>query len=406
MSRWFRGALVFVCLFPAIAAAQDTRAAVLEQERAEKAKQLAPYDESRLEKFIKEVEDGKYKRMFYPHNGFYLEYGYSEKPVGAGVGMGGGWRHDLFNRQARVVLEGGITFFRNYQFVRADFSLPRLFDEHLELGVAWKYRRHTQDDFFGIGNDSLEDNRTTYLYKAREIEGRAVLMPLPWLRAGTRTRFINPEIGSGTDSRFPSTEEIFSPQQAPGLVEQPNYLYADAFAEVDYRDEEDNARSGGYYHFALGKYSDRDFDSFSFRNAELLLQQFIPIFDKKRVFALQARIEATSADDGHEVPFYYQPVLGGGHSLRSVNDYRFRDRHIIQFNAEYRWEAFGLLDMALFTDWGKVAPRFEDLDFSDMTPAYGIGFRFNTASAVFFRFDIATGAGEGLHYFFKFSKMF
>ena len=75
-------------------------------------------------------------------------------------------------------------------------------------------------------------------------------------------------------------------------------------------------------------------------------------------------------------------------------------------NAEYRWEAFSALDMALFTDWGKVAPKFSDLDFSDLEHAYGIGFRFIAAQAVIFRIDIATGGSEGIRTFFKFSKVF
>jgi outer membrane translocation and assembly module TamA len=62
--------------------------------------------------------------------------------------------------------------------------------------------------------------------------------------------------------------------------------------------------------------------------------------------------------------------------------------------------------MALFTDWGAVAPRASDLDFGDLKRGYGIGFRFNTAKAVLFRLDIATGGGEGVRYLMKFSKMF
>jgi hypothetical protein len=41
-----------------------------------------------------------------------------------------------------------------------------------------------------------------------------------------------------------------------------------------------------------------------------------------------------------------------------------------------------------------------------MKRGYGIGFRFNTAKAVLFRLDIATGGGEGVRYLMKFSKMF
>jgi hemolysin activation/secretion protein len=154
------------------------------------------------------------------------------------------------------------------------------------------------------------------------------------------------------------------------------------------------------------RYSDRELNRYSFDAVDVLLQQFVPIFDKKRVFAFQAGLIGTNAAAGDRVPFYMQPTVGGSRTIRSVADYRFRDTHAMWLNVEYRWEAFGLLDMALFTDWGKVAPRASDLDFSNLTHAYGIGFRFNAAQTVFLRFDIGTGAGEGTRFFFKFSKAF
>jgi outer membrane protein assembly factor BamA len=213
-------------------------------------------------------------------------------------------------------------------------------------------------------------------------------------------------VGSGTDKRFPSVEERFDEAAAPGLLAQPDYLYGDGFATVDYRDEPGNARAGGHYTVTLRRYSDRDFDRYSFTSVDMLFQQFVPIFDKKRVFAFQTGIITTHAGDEHAVPFFMRPTVGGSRTVRSVADYRFRDANALWMNVEYRWEAFGLMDMALFTDWGKVAPRASDLDFSDLKRAYGIGFRFNTAQAVLLRIDIATGAGEGTRFFFKFSKAF
>jgi hypothetical protein len=385
--------------------AQETRAAVLEQQRAQKTTELKPYEPSKLEKFILEAEEGKLRRLIAPHNGFFVEYGYTYKPVGSGMGFGGGFRHDLFDRRARLELEAGASF-RRYQMFRVDFSLPRLAHEHLELGIEGNYKRHPQEDFYGAGMSSLKADRVSFLYKGREIQGRAVVMPRSWLQVGTRVGHLAPAVGSGTDDRFPSIEARFDDFAAPGLVAQPDFMYGEAFATVDYRDEPGNARAGGHYSLSWRKHSDRDLARYSFDAVNLLLQQFVPIFDKKRVFAFQAGVNGTSAADGHEVPFYMQPTLGGSRTLRSVADYRFRDTHALWMNVEYRWEAFGLLDMALFTDWGKVASRGSDLDFSGLKHAYGIGFRFNTAQAVFLRIDIATGAGEGMRTFFKFSKAF
>jgi hypothetical protein len=390
---------------PAPLAAQTTRAEALEQQRDEKAARLEPYEPSKLEKLVMQVEDGRLRRMISPHNGFYVEYGYHNKPVGSGIGFSGGFRHDLFNRQARIELTAGATF-RAYQLLRADFSLPRLAREHLELGIEGTYRRHPQEDFYGMGFDSLKDDRSSFLYEGTETQGRAVVSPRSWLRMGGRLGYLAPAVDSGTDDRFPSIEESFDDTDAPGLVAQPNFMWGEGFAAIDYRDEPGNARAGGYYTVAWRRYSDRELDRYSFDSVDLLLQHFVPIFDKKRVFAFQTGLIALTPADGHEVPFYFRPTVGGSRTLRSFADYRFRDASALWMNVEYRWEAFGLLDMALFTDWGQVAPRASDLDLSDLKHAYGIGFRLKTAQEVFIRFDIGTGGGEGVRYFFKFSRAF
>jgi hypothetical protein len=399
------GLLLATTLFlPTTALPQTTRTEALEQQRADRAKQLETYKPGRLEKLFLNADEGKLQRWIAPHNGFFAGYGYTYKPSGAGFALGGGFRHDLFDRRARVVFEAGESF-RNYHMVRGDFSLPRLARGRLELGVEGVYRHQPQDDYYGPGPDSRSEDRVSFLYKDQEFQGRAIATLRPWLSAGTRVAHLAPKIRSGTDDRFPSIEEVFDDAAAPGLSEQPAFLYGEGFAEVDYRDETGHTRAGGHYSLTFRKYSDRDFDKYGFRSVDLVLQQYIPIFDKKRVFALQLAVAGTDANDGHQVPFYMQPTLGGGQTLRTSRDYRFRDTHAMWMNAEYRWEAFSALDMALFTDWGKVAPKFSDLDFSNLEHAYGIGFRVIAARTVIFRLDLATGS-EGMRTVVKYSRVF
>src|SRR5215217_353111 len=90
--------------------AQTTRTEIIEQERAEKAANLQPYRRGRIEKIIMDAEEGKLRRMIAPYNGFFAEYGYTYKPIGSGIGFGGGFRHDVFNRRARVLIESGASF--------------------------------------------------------------------------------------------------------------------------------------------------------------------------------------------------------------------------------------------------------------------------------------------------------
>jgi Omp85 superfamily domain len=399
--------LLATALSSSVVQAQDTREAVLEQQRAERAKALKAYEPGKIERALLWFEEVDPITKIAPHDGFYLQYGFRWKPVGGGVGIGAGWRHDLFNRNARVVLGSGIST-RNYQMLQADFSLPYLAQNRFEVGMYALYRYNPQEDFWGLGIDSLKDDRVSFLVDYRDYQGRAIVRPVRWFEVGTRFGRLDGSIGRGTDKRFPSIEERFTDATAPGLAVQPDYAYGEVFAALDYRDQDDNARDGGFYSLSWREYSDLDFDRYSFRAVDLLLQQFFPIFDKKRVFALQARLQsaATDMDAGQQVPFYFKPTLGGSTSHRGFNDYRFRDDAALNVNAEYRWEAFSGLDMALFSDWGTVAPNIGRMKMAQMKNAYGIGFRFNTYKSVLFRVDLGFGGGEGIQYFVKWSKAF
>lgn len=407
MSR--RTAAVLVALAIGVSAppvsAQKTRAAALEQQRAERAKSLSPYQPGKLEKTVLWLERTDPFDKLSPYDGFYVQYGFMFRPTGSGPGLGAGFRHDLFNRTARVNLQGGVTT-RNYQLLLADLSLPYVADGRFETGVQARYRRNPQEDFWGLGADSATDARVSFLADYVDYQTRAIARPAPWLVSGVRLGWLTGSIGTGTDSRFPSIEERYTDASAPGLAEQPDFRYTELFAEIDSRDQEDNARAGGFYALTWRRHDDLDLALYTHRQVEAVAQHFLPIFDKKRVFALQARLVASTADDGQVVPFYFKPTLGGGNTLRSVNDYRFRDDAIGHLNAEYRWEAFSGLDMALFYDLGLIAARLDDMSLGDRKSAYGIGFRFNTVKRVITRLDIGFGDDEGVRTFFKFSKAF
>ncbi len=387
------------------ASGQDTRAEVLARQRAEKAAQLQTYKPTSLEKTLQWIEKNDPLLKIAPQNGFYIEYGYTGKPVGSGIAIGGGWRHDLFDRNARVVLEAGESL-RRYRMARVDISLPRMLDERLELGIEAAYRYHPQEDFYGLGFESQRADRVNFRYRAPEVQGRAVIKPADWLNAGVRLGRVDVSVGAGTDTRFPSIEQRFTTANVPGLDAQPAFTYGDLFATVDTRDQPGNARDGVYLGVQWRRYTDNDLDRYSFDSVDVDAQHFLPIFDKKRVFAARFRLFTTTADDGQEVPFYFRPTIGGSESLRSVADFRFRDRNAAVLNIEYRWEAFSGLDMALFSDFATVAPRLRDLELADLSGAYGIGLRFNTYKAVFLRFDVAAGDSDGIRTFLKFSKAF
>ncbi|CAN5831188.1 hypothetical protein BH24ACI5_BH24ACI5_17690 [soil metagenome] len=406
-----RGSLTFVLIVACTLVASpvqaqiDTRAELLARQRAEKATQLHPYEQNKLERVLLYVEENDPLKKIAPYNGFFIEYGYTGEPVGSGIAFGGGWRHDVLDRRARVVLEAGQSF-RGYRMARLDVSQPWLLDERLEVGVEAGYRLNPQEDFYGPGFNSARADRVNFRFRAPEVQARVKVTPVRWWNTGLRLGWMGVAVGTGTDDRYPSIEQRFSEADAPGLAEQPDYRYTDVFTTLDTRDQPGNARQGRYLGVLWRRHTDLDLNRYNFHQVDVDAQQFLPIFDKKRVIALRVQLLTTTAADGQEVPFYFRPTLGGADSLRSVSDYRFRDRNVLAMNIEYRWEAFSGLDMALFSDFGTVAPRVSELEFADVRGAYGIGLRFNTYKAVFLRLDVAGGGSEGIRTFLKFSKAF
>jgi len=400
--RWLVGIVLALTTACSTAAhAQQTRTEQLEQQRAQRAREVKPEARTKVEKALLYLDEHRLlQRVFTPEAGFYPQFG--SVTTGGGIALGGGYRKPfandnlLFNTNAAFTLKG-------YRTGRVELSLPRLAKHTVEVKGRVRYRYFPQEDFYGIGPGSQKADRTNYLIEETEYSVQVGWRPRRWLLLASQSAFLNPRIAGGTDSLYPTTEALFSEATAPGLTEQTNFLENGGLVEVDYRDSRGNPRSGGRYVAYASRFDDRDNRGFDFSRVAGGVEQYVPIFDKKRVFAFRVAANHLDAAAGSQVPFYYMYPIGGKDTIRGFNDLRFRDTNSWVFNAEYRWEAFSGLDMALFYDLGDVAPRFEDLSIRDARDSYGLGFRFGTNQAVFLRAEIGFGSGEGTRFFVAFS---
>jgi Omp85 superfamily domain len=342
-------------------------------------------------------------RILAPYEGFYLKFGGLTK--GAGLGAGPAYRNWLLHDRA-VFNASIVTSFRNYWSGTAEVIFPKLADERLVVGGHGYYRYWPRERFYGLGRDSSKDDRTSFLRRGYEFRGDATYAIVPMMKVGGITAFHNETIGEGHAPGFPSIEDVFTPVQAPGLDQQPDYLWSGTFVDVDYRDQRKNTRSGGHFRLSYDRWHDLDDLGFSYRDLRFEALHAFPIFDKKRVFIARVIGQSTDSPGGNVVPFYAQPTLGGSTTLRGFDEFRFRDRNAFMINAEYRWEAFSGLDMAIFGDWGDVGPTWDDIDFKKLKSDYGLGFRFNTFRSVFLRIDLARSRQEGFRVITSFSGAF
>jgi hypothetical protein len=396
--------LVAVATSTMPAAAQTSRREVLEAERQAKAATLSPYKPTTLEKRLLWMEEGQIlKRWFDPHEGWYVHFGGLTK--GGGLGMGPGYKNWIFSDQA-LFHTWFVGSFRNYWFLTTELTFPKLAGGKIETGVHGYLRYWPRERYYGLGRDSSVNDRTSFLREGWEVRGDAAYKPIPQLRLGGLAAFRTERIDEGKAPNFPTIGEIFDESTAPGLEQQPDYLWSSLFIDLDYRDQPGNVRSGGHFRLSYDDWRDRQDFGFNFRDIRFEGLHAFPIFDKKRVFIARVVGQSLDSPGGDTVPFYAMPTLGGSTTLRGYREFRFRDKNLFMLNAEYRWEAFSGLDMALFADWGDVAPTWDELDWRHLKNDFGIGFRFNTFKSVFLRFDVARSKEEGVRLVTSFSGAF
>jgi outer membrane protein assembly factor BamA len=325
---------------------------------------------------------------------------------GGGIAVGPGYRTHLGGSRVLVDLSAGISM-KAYKAVDAKVRWVQAFNERFELWTNYRYEDFPQEDYFGPGFASSRSTRTSYGFESNEFSVRGLGQPLTWLRVGTTLGYLSPSIGRGSDKKHPSTEELFTDAEAPGLLVQPNFLHTTIFADIDYLDQRGHPRSGGFYHTSFGVWDDRTRQQFDFRRFDITMAQYVPLeATKKHVVSGHLGFSYVNNKTGGRVPFYFLAYVGGVDTIRSFREFRFKDENALWMNLEYNWALIEYLSLAAFVDAGKVSADWEDMDFTGLKKGYGFGLRAHTNKQTFARLDFATGGGEGWQIFLKVGPAF
>ena len=260
--------------------------------------------------------------------------------------------------------------------------------ERFTLSGFVRYEDYTQLSYYGLGDDSSPDDRTDYRTRDATV-GASVGWRFGPLGLIGRGGFLQTKLLPGTSEDVPPTQDVFDDETAPGLSVAPDYWWASAQAVWDRRDVPFNPKRGAFLGVQLARYDDRNGDAFAFSRFGLDARGYVSLGSPQRVLALRALYGNQNADAGAQVPFYLQEFLGGSHTLRGFDSFRFRGTDSILLQAEYRWEPASALEMALFVDAGQVAASSSDFRLSDLRTDVGVGFRVKTWQAVLFRVDVA-----------------
>jgi outer membrane protein assembly factor BamA len=217
---------------------------------------------------------------------------------------------------------------------------PKLFDERLNLGINYEFRRMNIADT--RGNPFLE-NKT-----------------FPGSGGGTTS-------GIGVAISWDSRDNIFYPS------------------------------TGGYYELSTTNFSKVIGSDFEYRKFIFDFRRFfsLPI---NHVIAFQTYFMI----QGGSPPFYDLALLGGDRLMRGYLAGRYRDKAYYVVQSEYRipnlvWK-FGLV---VFGGFGDVAPKLSKIQIATVKPTYGFGirFRFDELQKLDLRADIGFGRGTNGVYF-------
>jgi outer membrane protein assembly factor BamA len=163
-------------------------------------------------------------------------------------------------------------------------------------------------------------------------------------------------------------------------------------------------------------YDDQELNRFSFDRTEIEAQQRFALIAPHHRLTLHGWVSTSTPKDDNVVPFYLERTLGGTSYVRGVHEdrigsdgtqatlrgfrnLRFRDRNLLLLQAEYRIPLWSSFDATVFADAGKVTPRREDLDLSDLEHDFGFSLSAMKGGATAVRVDVGMGGGEGVRVF-------
>jgi hypothetical protein len=367
-----------------------TRAAAIEQEQAEKAKDLEPYVPGKVEALLNKFEGILTGGVPKWHP--FLDSAYA----GGGFTLGLGYLH-FVSPYNQIDLRGSYSAL-GYKRVEAEFRAPRLFHRRGELTVLGGWREATQARFYGIGMDTSKDDRTSFDFRQPRASASLTLWPtrrLWMLNGGAELSQWSQRPGEGNN---PSVDVVYTPQELPGLGITTTYLHSQGTVGFDWRPAQGYARRGGFYGVTLHDYADND-EKFGFRQVDYEVTQHFPILREAWVISLHGLAQTTFTKSDQQIPFFLLPSNGSGSTLRGFKSQRFRDQNSLLLQAEWRIMVNRFLDTAVFYDAGKVTARRADLNLEGLKSDIGFGARFHGPFATPLRIEVARG-DEGWAFIF------
>ena len=255
-----------------------------------------------------------------------------------------------------------------------------------------------QDNYYGIGIDSREDDRSNYSVERDLAGGELYFRITPHLTLDLDGRWERDLAGGGRDDGLPDVDEVFPPELIPGFGQEETQVVFGGYLEWRVGMPRTTRRLNrwidlGYHWNESTTDGAADFGHFS-GSAGLE----IPLAQRRLSFFFAVEFESVRPSGEGEISFYELPALGGKGQLPAYRAFRFRDRDLLVGKAEYRWRAWSdpldtmWLDAALVLYGGTVAHSMgQDFRFSNVRESYGVNLALISQETEIGRIEFANG---------------
>jgi outer membrane protein assembly factor BamA len=257
-----------------------------------------------------------------------------------------------------------LTYTQKKQFIWQLFPEFYLDDEKYHLVGELEYYYYP-NYFYGIGNDTPEDDREQYTSSTirfhsdlqREIAHR---LYIGFVYHYEKTRVDESEPGGVLESEgVPGG----SSSLASGIGLSLN---------LDTRDNAFYPSNGGLYQFSAVSFDQLFSSRYQFIRHTLDLRKYVPLW-RSHVLALQAYSNVIYG----EAPFEMLSLMGGKKLMRGLFEGRYRDNAMAVAQGEYRFPLWWRFGAVAFAGVGDVARRVQDFEPEEFKFTYGGGLRFS-----------------------------
>ena len=245
--------------------------------------------------------------------------------------------------------------------------------------------------FYGVGFDSgdagqsIDVDQAGYLFNAEGLfqAGEYIYLGLRYRLLRMETSYEDPGVfSSGTFSL--SSDEYNAVSSGIGPV-----------LRLDSRDNEYNPYGGALLEVVSYVADDMLGSDLDYVTLNADYNHFLGI-GQNHVLAIGLSACSTSGS----VPYYDLCIFGQKSNLRGYVAGRYRDRHMVTAQLEYRGRIYDRWGLVAFAGAGKVAPDLDEFDETGLLPSTGAGLRFMVSrkERINVGFDYAVGRDEETFY--------